>query len=238
MQIIYEPKGRALEYAPLAVNLYSGCSHGCGYCYAPHALRRPREVFREEISVRKEALEKLKKDAAKLKGDDREILMSFSTDPYQECELDYGITRKAIKILIKNDLRFTILTKGGMRAARDFDLLARYGKARFGSTIVFDREKSARKWEPNAPSLKDRIRAIEKAHSKGIPTWVSLEPVIRPKQALRLIEDLHPIVDHWKVGKVNGIKTDVDWLAFRKKVVRLLDSLGADYYVKESLRCL
>jgi DNA repair photolyase len=31
MRIIYEPKGRALEYAPLAVNLYRGCSHGCDY---------------------------------------------------------------------------------------------------------------------------------------------------------------------------------------------------------------
>ena len=27
--IIYEPKTEALEYAPLAVNLYRGCGHGC-----------------------------------------------------------------------------------------------------------------------------------------------------------------------------------------------------------------
>ena len=26
--VIYEPKGRAREYAALAANLYSGCQHG------------------------------------------------------------------------------------------------------------------------------------------------------------------------------------------------------------------
>ena len=36
MNAIYEPKGRAGEYAQLAVNLWRGCPHGCTYpCYAP-----------------------------------------------------------------------------------------------------------------------------------------------------------------------------------------------------------
>jgi DNA repair photolyase len=33
MQTIYEPKGKAREYAPLALNLYESCPHGCKYCY-------------------------------------------------------------------------------------------------------------------------------------------------------------------------------------------------------------
>ena len=35
MNAIYEPKGAAREYAELACNLYTGCNHGCLYCYAP-----------------------------------------------------------------------------------------------------------------------------------------------------------------------------------------------------------
>ena len=31
---IYEPSGRAREYGELAVNIYTGCNHGCSYCYA------------------------------------------------------------------------------------------------------------------------------------------------------------------------------------------------------------
>jgi len=31
--LIYKPKGRAREYAKLALNLYSQCGHGCTYCW-------------------------------------------------------------------------------------------------------------------------------------------------------------------------------------------------------------
>ena len=29
LKVIYEPKGKAGEYAKYAVNLYNGCTHGC-----------------------------------------------------------------------------------------------------------------------------------------------------------------------------------------------------------------
>ena len=79
---------------------------------------------------------------------------------------------------------------------------------------------------------------MKKAHARGIPTWISVEPVIKPDQALQLIQNLHSIVDHWKIGKINynkGIEKRVNWLKFRKKVRELLDSIGADYYLKKSL---
>lgn len=31
MDIIYEPKGKAREYADLACDIYNGCTHGCKY---------------------------------------------------------------------------------------------------------------------------------------------------------------------------------------------------------------
>jgi DNA repair photolyase len=237
MKVIYEPQGRAREFSPLAANLYRGCAHGCIYCYAPQAIRVKREQFVTQPKPRTDVLKYLKKDARKLTGDDREILLSFTCDPYQPIDTDLGITREAIKILIENHLRFTILTKGGLRAVRDFDLLENYAKCRFGTTLVFTRQPDADQWEPGAASLAERIEALKSAHSRGIPTWVSLEPVIDPAQALAIIKKFHPIVDQWNVGKLNYRKpdTEVDWVKFREEASALFENLGADVVMKKSL---
>ncbi|MGA2404868.1 MAG: radical SAM protein [Syntrophobacteraceae bacterium] len=171
LKIVYEPKGEAREYAPLAANLRVGCEHGCRYCYGPLAFRKKRDSFHSNPSVRQHALEMLEHDAGILRGDDREILLSFATDPYSPEELTTGLTRQAIEILIDNGLRFTVLTKGGTRASRDFDLLDKYEKCSFGTTLVFASQQDADYWEPRAASIADRIETLKTAHQRGIRTW-------------------------------------------------------------------
>lgn len=238
MQIIYQPKGPAGEYSPLAANLYEGCVHGCSYCYVPGMLRRKKPDFHTQAKPRPNVLDRLENDAKKLEDDNQEILLSFTSDPYQPLEEELGITRKAIQILIKNDLRFTVLTKSGHVVLRDFDLFSEYEKCRIGFTLVFISQTVSEKWEPHPQITIDaRIDALKTAHELGIRTWVSMEPVIEPDQALKLIRVLYPYVDHWKVGKLNyhSHAKSVDWLKFKHDVVELLDSLGADYYIKRSL---
>ena len=48
MQVIYEPQGRAGEFAPLAANLYRGCGHGCSYCYVPMVIKTKRDIFSKQ----------------------------------------------------------------------------------------------------------------------------------------------------------------------------------------------
>lgn len=237
-QIIYEPTGPAREYAPLAVNLRVGCEHGCRYCYGPLAFRKKRDSFHSDPKVREQALKKLAHDAKILRGDDREVFLSFATDPYGPDEPRTGLTRRALEILIENQLRFTVLTKGGTRACRDFDLLEKYGKCSFGTTLVLASQHDADHWEPNAATIADRIETIQIAHKKGIRTWVSMEPVIDPAQAISLVQALHPNVNHWKVGKLNynkDVSGKIDWLRFREEITSILDGLKADYYLKSSL---
>lgn len=38
MKLIYKPKGRALEFAPYALNIFNGCSGRCEYCYNRHGV--------------------------------------------------------------------------------------------------------------------------------------------------------------------------------------------------------
>jgi len=243
MEIIYTPQGRAAEYAGLALNIYNGCPYGCRYCYAPASLRKTREEFHTIVKPKKNIIQRLKRDCEKLvkKINIPEILISFIGDPYPSSDLDHVVTWRVIKTLIYYDLPFTILTKSGLTATQDFDLLSDYGNARFGTSLVFLDQKKADYWEPQAAAVEDRIEAIMMAKTHKIPTWVSLEPVIDPMEALCLINAIHPVVDRWKIGKINYIKEvegKVDWIAFRDQAIDLLDSLGADYYIKNSLRNL
>jgi DNA repair photolyase len=243
LKIIYEPKGEAREYSPLAVNLRVGCEHGCRYCYGPLAFRKKRGSFHSIIKTSKNALDRLEHDARLLResGDDRSILLSFATDPYTPDEMNTGLTRKAIEILVSNNLRFTVLTKGGSRAARDFDLLAEYDKCSFGTTLVFASQDDRTIANLTRLQLPTELRPLKLAHEKEIKTWVSMEPVIDPAQAIALVEALHPVADHWKIGKLNynkGVSDKVDRPGFKADITSILDGLGADYYLKNSLRNL
>jgi DNA repair photolyase len=235
--IIYEPAGRAREYSALAANLYSGCEHGCVYCYAPSALRRDKEQFHAHPCPRKNVLAQLEKDCIKLKGTNPPpVLFSFTTDPYQPIECEYGITRCGIKLLHQYGLNVEILTKGGMRAARDFDLL-NDGDA-FATTLTFINNADSLKWEPKAALPADRIRAMQLAHEKGIQVWASLEPVIDPEQTLKLIMLTHNFVDLFKVGKLNyhPRAREIDWHNFGWQAKKLLEELKCAYYLKDDLR--
>lgn len=236
MSLIYQPQGRAAEYAERALNIYKGCSHACLYCYGKRRLSpTQKRKYDTDPQPKKNFIANLRKEASKLPPDTPEICLSFLGDVYQPAEMELKLTRQAIEILVENDLPFTILTKGGTRAVRDFDLLAR-GRGRFGTSLVFLDEDLAAHWEPGAATVQDRITAL-RTISYEIPTWISLEPVIDPQQALKVIKDLNPYVDHWKIGKINywpGI--NVDWVAFREEATELLDKVGADYMFKKSLR--
>lgn len=238
MNVIYEPKGRAREYSPLACNLYRGCTHGCLYCYAPGCMRTTSAKWHEGAVVRSRVLELFEKDAAKLRGDPRKILFSFLSDPYQPLEATEKITRQALEMVKKYNLRSQILTKGGVLVERDFDLMKACG-TELGVTLCFVDDELRRKWEPTAASVAERLQLLCNAHAAGLHTWVSLEPVIDPDQALAVIREAHPWVSFWKVGKLNHMKEvekQVDWRLFRREVEALLQRLHANYYIKDDLR--
>jgi DNA repair photolyase len=237
MSIVYEPAGRAREYAALAANLYSGCGHGCKYCYAPGALRRDSGQFHNSPQPRAKILALLKNDCQKLSSKNTPpVLFSFTTDPYQPLDEAYQLTRYGIQILHDNGLNVEILTKGGMRAARDFDLLT--PKDAFATTLTFIDTEQSREWEPVAALPADRMEAMRLAHSKGIRVWASLEPVIDPEQSLELIRKTHTFVDLFKVGVLNHhpYANKINWHDFGWKAKKLLESLGKPYYLKHDLR--
>lgn len=245
--VIYEPRGRAGEYAPLAVNLYRGCGHGCIYCFGPDTLYIDRQEFKK-AAPRRDIIKKLVKDApiaaATYEGEDKRVLLCFTCDPYQPIDETHQLTRRAILILHSHGFNVAILTKGGKRAERDLDLL-RPGDE-FATTLTFLDEQKSRRWEPQAAGPRDRIDTLKKAHEMGITTWVSLEPIIELNETLEIIRQTHTFVDLFKVGKLNYAEKlpepfrsqvkDIDWRKFAKDVIAELEGLGCWYYIKKDLR--
>jgi DNA repair photolyase len=240
LRVIYEPRGKAGEYADLACNLYAGCDHGCVYCYAPAISRKSLETF-THAAPRSGVIDKIRRDAKDLAQakDPRSILFCFMCDPYQTIDVEHQLTRQALEILLPHGLNVTLLTKGGKRSERDFDLIRQYPEqVTYATTLTLIDEHQRQQYEPGAAPTAERIAALEKAHDLGVKTWVSLEPVIDPDQSLALIQQTHPFVDLYKVGVLNYLPEAkaIDWIKFGTDAIALLESLNKSYYIKNDLK--
>lgn len=251
MPVIYEPKGMALEYAELAANLYRGCSHACKYCYAPSVLRKSGttlEAFRNHVEPRPDIIRQFGRDCCKLAetGCQKRVLLSFTTDPYQPAEREHRLTRQALQMLNEHGLTWQVCTKNGLQAMEDDLALFTEGGGWLGQTILFMDDADRQLWEPGASAMGDRLRALQIAQEAGIRTWVSLEPVIDPDQALALIDYAAPYVDTWKIGRLNHVHLlepelrarveHIDWQGFVNRLVAVLEGRpGIQYLIKDSL---
>ncbi len=253
--VIYEPKGRAGEYCPLALNLYRGCGHGCIYCYGPDTLHMGRPEFLK-AAPRQGIIEKLQKDAptamdtlnnpdiqgmfeglqpAAEAGATGNVWLCVTSDSYQPIDEIHQLTRQAIIILHGHGFNVTILTKAGKRAQRDFDLLGPGDQ--FAVTLTCTSEELSKKWEPRAALPRDRIDTLKKAHDRGIYTWVSIEPVLYPEESLELIRMTHPFVDEYKLGILNHHPhaATINWREYGATAIELVRSLGKKLYIKRDL---
>lgn len=232
---IYKPKGKAGEYADLALNIYTSCNHGCKYCFAEkmHNRWRHNDPFGKDVRLREGIVEATKKQLSKGNHKGKNILLCFTTDPYC-ADIDTTPTREIIQAIKDAGANFTVLTKGGMRASRDFDLYSEGDS--FGTTLTV--RHCADLWEKGAASVDERMAAIMTAKTMGIKTWVSLEPIIIPADALDFIHILHKHVDLWKVGRWNydSRASQIDWKQVGENVEMVLKMHGCSYYIKEDLR--
>jgi DNA repair photolyase len=236
---IYEPRTRAREYSDLAINIYQGCGHGCTYCYARKMFERyhPNESF-SNVTVRPGIVEATKKQLSSGKFKDKKIMLCFMCDPYS-CNVDTTPTREVIQAIKEAGAHVQILTKGGDRARRDFDLLDSGDS--FGITLSCTGEMLAGEYEPYAAFPLERVETLKKAARLGVKTWVSFEPVIGPLGVLDLIRWLPIEINKdilLKIGKLNHVANSTDWKWFGNEAERICKENGWNYYIKEDLRAL
>lgn len=158
-----------------ALNPYRGCQHACAYCYSPDVLREARwKEWGGFVDVKQNLPILLSKQKNKLSG---VVGLGTVTDPYQQAEEKYKITRYCLEQLARSNCTVSIQTKSDM-VLRDLDILAKMKKIEVGFTITTLDERLASRLEPGAPSPKKRLDALKKLSDAGIKTWVFLGPVI------------------------------------------------------------
>lgn len=240
--VIYEPKGKAREYSPLACNLYLTCSHNCKYCYAPKTLKRDKNAyFTKKPEPRKNIIQKLANELKK-NAPTKQVLLSFIGDVYSESSDNNETTRKALELFLNYHVPVAILSKGGKRCLKDVDLFQEFGDHfQFGSTLTFMEENKSIEWENGAALPEERLQVLKKLHNSGIKTFASFEPVIEPSESLQLIQEtLHDdSVDTYKIGKINNfmdIDKTIDWRKFLEDCLFNLEGTGKNIYIKYDLR--
>lgn len=234
---IYQPTGRAREYCDYAVNIYQGCPHRCTYCFAPIFLHKTKEEFHSNFNPRPGIIEATRKQLQSGIFARKTIQLCFTCDPYP-AEIDTTPTREIIKTIKEAGTHVQILTKGGNRARRDFDLLDSGDS--FGITLSCLSPEAGHS-EPNAAFPQERIDSLVEASRRGIKTWISFEPVLIPPQILYCIKE----IPKWcggktllKIGKLNHVSNSIYWKQFGDEAERICKENGWNYYIKEDLRAI
>jgi DNA repair photolyase len=243
MAAIYEPKGAAREYSPLALNYINGCDHGCVYCYVPKIMKRFRSDYehsdvyiKEEKQLMKEVLSSAKKHA----NSPKQVFLSFLTDPYSHFNKKTKLTRRVLEILLEYKIPVSILSKGGFNVLDDLDVIKQFGNnIQVGGSLTFTNEKDAKKWEKNGALPIERFKTLEILHLEGVRTWASMEPVIYPDQSLEIMEITKNYIDGYKIGKLNHFQNHekkFNWNQFLKDTVEIMRKNDKLFYIKEDLR--
>ena len=193
--LVYEPKGRAREYAPLALNIYTGCPHACQYCYVRRRFGQVNTVPKQRV-----LLTRLEAEAKAMAGDPRPIMLSFMSDPYPR-GVNPDHTLDVLRVLLGHGMSVRILSKGGLASLAHLDLLSEHrDQVEFGQTITCVDEPMRRVVEPGAAPAGERVAALQEAHLAGLRTFVSLEPLIDCQRVLDVVDQQADYVDRWNIG--------------------------------------
>lgn len=242
MAAIYEPSGAAREYSPLALNYIKGCDHGCVYCYVPKMMKRfNKDYIHSNVYIKEEKslINEVIRSAKKFENSEKQVFLSFLTDPYSHFNNETKLTRRILEILLHYKIPVSILTKGGYNVLQDIDIIKKFGeKIQVGGSLTFINDEDSLKWEKNGALPKYRFDALRQLHNKGIKTWASMEPVIYPQQSLEIMEITSPYIDAYKIGKLNHFpkhEIKFDWQQFLTDSVKIMRKNNKKFYIKKDL---
>ncbi len=195
------------EIYDYVVNPYVGCRHACSYCYARFMKRFTghQEPWGDFVDVKINAPELLAEEVMRKRRGT--VWLSGVCDPYQPLEENYRLTRKCLEILVRGDWPAVVQTRSPL-VLRDLELLRRGQKLEAGFSITTADDEVRRRFEPLAPPIPERVRAVQTLHAAGVRTYVMIAPMLPGAEDLIPLLTGHIdylILDRMNYGYANGI---------------------------------
>ncbi len=159
-----------------SLNCYTGCRHGCVYCYARFMQRfHPHpEPWGEFVDVKTNAAEVLERQVRRMAPG--AVFMSSACDGWQPIERERQLTRKCCRLLLDHGFQVNVLTKSAL-ILRDLDIFA--GRtARIGVTVTTLDDRLKALWEPRASSVAERFYILQQARAAGLETAIMFGPLL------------------------------------------------------------
>jgi DNA repair photolyase len=167
-----------------ALSPYSGCGHGCRYCYVreyPNASHQPEE-WGGWVSPKLNAPELLWSQRHRLHQ--ARVFMASATDPYQPLERQYRLSRQCLKVLLLCPTTEVIVHTRSPLVLQDMDLLRAFGdRLCVGFSIPTDDESIRQIVEPHAPPLSGRWAAVERLAAAGLQVTIGVAPLLAVRDA-------------------------------------------------------
>ena len=167
------------------MNLYRGCTHNCVYCDGRSERYRVKGVFGENVEVKINAIEILRKE---LKPIGRRVRLKQSYimvgggvgDSYQPAEEKYQLTRRTLQLLSEYRWPVHILTKSTL-VKRDLDIIEQINeqnRAIVSFSFSSTNDEISTILEPYVPPPSERLKTLALFKRNGIATGMFLLPVI------------------------------------------------------------
>ncbi len=163
------------------LNIYRGCMHQCAYCFAQYSHKYLNDGdFFHHIYIKENIVEELEKKLNSKNWKREVINLGGITDSYQPIEKKVQMMPKILKLLIKYKTPAIISTKSTL-ILRDIELLKQLNQTagiQIAFTITTLDENIAKKIEPGASSVQERIKAMRELKQAGLTVGWHLMPII------------------------------------------------------------
>ncbi len=168
-----------------SLNLYRGCIHNCVYCDGRYEKYQVDGNFGEEVTVKTNAIEILKKelDPKRKRKPMKKGFIGLGGgvgDSYQTAEKKYNLCRKSLHLFYNYKFPIHILTKSTL-IERDIDIIKKINKQNraiisFSFSSTDDDISSV--FEPGVPPPSERLETIKLFKKEGVFCGMYLMPVI------------------------------------------------------------